>query len=52
MKNRCYTPLIIIKQAILVWSLRQNIFPACFLQKSSISTRGEIAVTKPPINFS
>ena len=40
-----YTPLIIIKQAILVWSFRQNIFPACFHQKSSISARDEVAVT-------
>ena len=33
-----------MKQAILVWSFRQNIIPGSFLQKSSFSTHGGAAV--------
>ena len=33
-----------MKQAILGWSFRQNIFPASLLQKSSNSTHDEAAV--------
>ena len=40
-----YTPLIIIKQAILGWSFRQNIFPACFTVKMSNIGRAAIIVT-------
>ena len=36
-----------MKQAILVWSFRQNIFLASLLQKSSILTHGGAAVTAP-----
>ena len=33
-----------MKQAILVWSFRQNIILGSFLQKSSFSTHGGAAV--------
>ena len=42
--THCYTPLIIIKQAILGWSFRQNIFPACFPVKMSNIGRAAIIV--------
>ena len=35
-----------MKQAILVWSFRQNIFLGSLLQKSSISTHGRAAVMR------
>ena len=37
-----------MKQAILGWSFRQNIFLASLLQKSSISTHEEAAVISTP----
>ena len=38
-----------MKQAILVWSFRQNIILGSFLQKSSFSTHGGAAV--PPSRY-
>ena len=40
-----YTPLKIIKQAILVWSFRQNTFPGCYPVFPAISSGDEVIVT-------
>ena len=40
-----YTPLKIIKQAILVWSFRQNTFPGCYPVFPAISSGDEVIVS-------
>ena len=41
-----YTPLKIIKQAILVWSFRQNTFPGCYPVFPAIFSGDEVIVDK------